>query len=148
MAMALHLAISLLVWLSFRRRNALFAIVGILYHSLVDAALVYIGQFVTNPWLLEGILFLFLLPGLLFIVWTYRRYGATEPRHTPPSLRTEWSAYMTLLRKELLEQWRTKKVLVVLIVFLRYGQGRRVLRYRRRICPPSLLGGSELPLVR
>lgn len=121
MAMALHLAVSLLVWLAFRRRNALLAVAGILYHSLVDAALVYVGQFVTNPWLMEGILFLFLLPGLLFIAWTYRRYGAAEPAHRPQPLREEWQRYGALLRKELLEQWRTRKVLVVVVVFLLFG---------------------------
>lgn len=121
MAMALHVAVSLLVWLSFRRRNALFAVAGILYHALVDASLVYIGQFVTNPWLLEGILLLFLLPGLLLIGLTYRRYGAAEPAHRPRPLREEWQRYGALLRKELLEQWRTRKVLVVVVVFLLFG---------------------------
>jgi len=121
MAMALQVAVSLLVWLAFRRRNALYAVAGILYHALVDAALVYVGQFVTNPWLLEGILFFFLLPGLLVIGWSYRRWGTAEPAHRPPPLREEWSRFGALLRKELLEQWRTRKVLVVMAVFLLFG---------------------------
>lgn len=121
LAIALHVAVSLLVWLAFRRRNALFAVAGILYHALVDAALVYIGQFVNNPWLMEGILFLFLLPGLLLVVWTYRRYGAAEPAHRPRPLGEEWRRYGALLRKELLEQWRTRKALVVVVVFLLFG---------------------------
>ncbi len=121
LAMALHLAVSLLVWLAFRRRNALFAVAGILYHALVDGVLVYAGQFIESAWLLEGMLLLLLLPGLVFIVWSYRRYGAAEPPHRPPPLRREWGAYLTLMRKELLEQWRTKKVLVVVVVFLLIG---------------------------
>lgn len=121
LAMGLHLAVSLLVWLSFRQRNALYAVAGILYHALVDSTIVYVGQFVANPWLLEGLLFLLLVPGLFFIAWTYRRYGAAEPAHRPPPLRQEWSRYGTLLRKELLEQWRTRKVLVVLVVFMLIG---------------------------
>lgn len=121
LAMALHVAISLLVWLAFRRRNALYAIVGILYHALVDATAVYAGQFIDNPWLLEGLLFLLVVPGLLFINWTYRRYGAAEPAHHPRPLGEEWRRYGTLLRKELLEQWRTRKVLVVIVVFLLFG---------------------------
>lgn len=121
LAMALHLTVSLLVWLSFRRHNALFAVVGILYHSLADALLVYVGQFITNPWLLEGILALLIVPGLLFVLWSYRRYGAAEPAHHPRPLREEWSRFGALLRKELLEQWRTRKVLVVVVVFLLFG---------------------------
>ncbi len=121
LAMALHLAVSLLVWLSFRRRNALFAVAGILYHALMDSTLVYVGQFVSNPWLLEGLLLLLVLPGLAFAVWSYRRYGAAEPAHRPPPLRQEWGRFGALLRKELLEQWRTRKVLVVVVVFLLFG---------------------------
>jgi ABC-2 type transport system permease protein len=121
LAMTLHVAASLLVWLAFRRRNALYAVAAILYHALLDAAAVYIGQFIANPWLPEGVVLLLALPGLLYIIWSYRRLGAVEPRHAPPPLRAEWGAYLTLLRKELLEQWRTKKVLVVLIVFLLFG---------------------------
>ena len=121
LALMLHVAVSLLVWLAFRRRNALFAVAGILYHALVDATAVYAAQFVTNPWLLEGIVALLVVPGALLIIWTYRRLGAGEPRHEPPSLRAEWSVYLTLLRKELLEQWQTRKIIVVLAVFLLFG---------------------------
>ena len=121
LAMVLHLAVSLLVWLAFRRRNALFAVAAILYHALVDATAVYAGQFLTNPWLLEGVVLLLALPGAALLVWSYRRYGAAEERHTPPGWRTEWGVYLTLLRKELLELWRTRKALVILAVFLLFG---------------------------
>jgi len=119
LAVALHVAVSLLVWLAFRRRNALYAVVGILYHAAMDGTLVYAGQFIHDPWLLEGLLLLLALPGLLLLAWFYRR-GA-EPRHAPPPWRAEWAAYLTLLRKELLEQWRTRKIIVVLAVFLLFG---------------------------
>jgi len=121
LALALHVAVSLLVWLAFRRRNPLYAVAGILYHALLDATAVYAAQFVTNPWLLEGIVLLLTLPALAFIGWSYRRLGAEEPRHEPPPLRAEWAVYLALLRKELLEQWRTRKVIVVLAVFLLFG---------------------------
>ena len=121
LAMTLQVAISLLVWLAFRRRNALYAVAGILYHAVVDGTLVYSGQFIDNPWLLEGLLALMVLPGALFIVWSYRRLGAAEPRREPPRFALEWGVYLTLLRKELLEQWRTRKVIVVLAVFLLFG---------------------------
>jgi ABC-2 type transport system permease protein len=121
LALALHVAVSLLVWLAFRRRNPLYAVAGILYHALLDGVLVYAAQFVTNPWLLEGIVLLLALPALALIGWSYRRLGAAEPPHEPPPLRAEWAVYLALLRKELLEQWRTRKVIVVLAVFLLFG---------------------------
>lgn len=121
LALALHVAVSILVWLAFRRRNALYAIAAILYHALLDATAVYAAQFIANPWLLEGVVLLLALPALALIGWTYRRDGAAEPRHEPPPLRAEWAVYLALLRKELLEQWRTRKVIVVLAVFLLFG---------------------------
>jgi len=121
LAMALHVAISLLFWLAFRRRNALYAIAGILYHALVDGALVFIGPAVSNAWLLEGIIALLVVPGLALIGLTYRRYGVAEPPHRPRPLREEWAQYAALLRKELLEQWRTRRALVVGVVFILFG---------------------------
>lgn len=120
-AITIHVTASLLVWLAFRRRQPLFVLAAILYHALVDATAVYVGQFITNPWLMEGVVVLMAVPGLLFALWSYRRWGVAEPRHAPPALRLEWRAYLALLRKELLEQWRTKKVLVILVVFLLFG---------------------------
>lgn len=121
LAIALHVTASLLIWLAFRRRNALYVVAAILYHALIDATVVYAGQFILNPWLLEGLLLLLVLPGLLFIGWTYRRYGAVEATHRPRPLRAEWSQLSALLRKELLEQWHTRKMLVILVVFLLFG---------------------------
>ena len=115
------MAASVLVWLAFRRRNALYALAAILYHAAFDGLTVYLSQFVTNPWLLEGVVLALALPGLAFVAWSYRRWGATEPPHAPPAWRVEWRAYLALLRKELLEQWRTRKVLVMAIVFLLFG---------------------------
>ena len=121
LALALHVAASILIWLAFRRRQPLYAVAGILYHALFDATAVYVAQFITNPWLLEGVVLLLALPALALIGWSYRRLGAAEPPHEPPPLRAEWAVYLALLRKELLEQWRTRKVIVVLAVFLLFG---------------------------
>ncbi len=120
-ALALHVAVSLLVWLAFRRRNALYAVAGILYHAALDGTIVYAGQFIQNPWLVEGLVLLLAVPGLLLILWSYRRLGAAEVRHEPPLWRAEWAAYLTLVRKELLEQWRTRKAIVIFVVFLLFG---------------------------
>lgn len=121
LAISLHVTASLLVWLAFRRRNPLYVVAAILYHALLDGITVYAAQFITNPWLIEGVVFLLALPGLLFALWTYRRYGAAEARHRLPAWRAEWGIYLALLRKELLELWRTRKALVVAVVFLLFG---------------------------
>jgi ABC-2 type transport system permease protein len=121
LAIVLHVAVTLAVWLAFRRRNALYAVAGILYHALVDAALVYAGQFIDSPWLLEGLVALFVLPAAGWIVWTYRHEADIGQVHRPARLRDDWAQFGTLLRKELLEQWRTRRVLVVFVVFLLFG---------------------------
>ena len=95
--MALHVAVSLLVWLAFRRRQPLYAVAGILYHALLDATAVYAAQFIANPWLLEGVVLLLALPALALIVWSYRRLGAAEPPNRPPPLRAEWGVYLLSL---------------------------------------------------
>jgi ABC-2 type transport system permease protein len=121
LTIVLHVAVSLAVWLAFRRRNALYAVAGILYHALVDATLVYVGQFVENPWLMEGVVALLALPAAAWIVWTYRQEGEFQPARRLRPLRDEWRQWATLLRKELREQWRTRRVLVVFVVFLLFG---------------------------
>ncbi len=121
LAMIFHVAASLLVWLAFRRRNPLYVLAAILYHALLDGVTVYAAQFITNPWLIEGVVLLLVLPAVAVIGWSYRRYGEAEARHTPPAWRGEWGVYLALLRKELLELWRTRKALVVAVVFLLFG---------------------------
>lgn len=121
LAISLHVAVSLLIWMAFRFRQPLFAVAGILYHSFVDATVVYAGQFIDNVWLLEGLVSLLALPGLAFIWWTFRRYGAEQATHRPPSWRVEWRQWATMTRKELFEQWRTWKVVVIGVVFIVFG---------------------------
>lgn len=121
MAISLHVAISILIWLAFRFRQPLYAVAGILYHAFVDATAVYAGQFISNPWVMEGVVFLLALPGITLILWTYRRHGASQATHRPPSLRLEWRQWATMTRKELTEQWRTWKVVVIGAVFILFG---------------------------
>jgi ABC-2 type transport system permease protein len=120
-AISLHVAVSLLFWLAFRLRQPLYIVVGILYHATLDATIVYAGQFIDNVWLLEGLVFLLALPGIAFIWWAYRRYGADQATHRPPPWGLEWRQWATMTRKELIEQWRTWKVLVIGAVFILFG---------------------------
>jgi ABC-2 type transport system permease protein len=121
LAISLHVTVSLLIWLAFRLHRPLYAVAGILYHAFVDATAVYVGQFVANMWLMEGVVLLLTLPGWVFIWWTYRRYGADQATHRPPPIRLEWRQWATMTRKEMIEQWRTWKVVVISVVFIVFG---------------------------
>lgn len=121
LAISLHVAASLLIWLAFRYRRPIFILVAILYHAALDAVAGYAGQFIDNVWLMEGIVVLLALPGLALIWWTFRRYGAAQATHKPPPLRQEWRQWTAMTRKELLEQWRTWKVVVIAAVFILFG---------------------------
>jgi ABC-2 type transport system permease protein len=121
-AILLHVILSLLVWSAFRRRNPSYLLLAILYHALVDGTLIYVGQYVRNSWLLEGILATMLLPGLLWIWRWVPRVGASTPRHVRTNI-AQLRLFVAALRKELQQQWHTKRMLVVLSVFMLFGLG-------------------------
>jgi ABC-2 type transport system permease protein len=120
-AMGAHVILSVLVWSAFKRRNVLYFLAAILYHTIFDSTAVYVGQYVKNAWALEGILALIALPGILW-VW---RLGRAEPRPPHPvwAISSELALFATATRKELYQQWRTWRVLVVGAVFLLFGFG-------------------------
>lgn len=125
-ALILHVALSLLVWTAFKRRNALYVVLAILYHALFNAAAVYLVQHAyfagqaDRIWLLEGVMALLALPGALWVwyLWRGREAAPRSPRLTFPA---EVRLFGVALRKELLQQWRTKRVLVVTAVFTLFG---------------------------
>lgn len=124
LAMGLHVALSSLVWLGFKRRSPWYVLLAVLYHSFVDATAVWMYVHVENPWLIEGVLLLLVLPGLLWL-WLSYRQRQQEQRddqpHQPLPLSTAFQLFLTTLQKELLQQWRTRRVLVVAVVFLLFG---------------------------
>ena len=64
---ALHISLSILVWLSFARRNALWFWGAILYHALVDGLTVVAVSFGMSIWILEGLLIVTSFTMLLLI---------------------------------------------------------------------------------
>ena len=118
-ALLLHVTASVLVWQAFRRRNPAYFALALLYHALLDGTAVYAAQFIENVWLLEGLLAVIVLPGLIYL---WRSWPRTE-RYWVRPLRDELALLGTAVRKELLQQWRTKRVLVVGAVFLLFGLG-------------------------
>ena len=120
-AMTLHIVLSLLVWQAFTKRNWLYAIAALLYHTFVDGTAVYLTQFITNIWLIELCLLLMLLPGLAYLVSQWPK--GERQRQNQPSIKHEIKLFGVALNKELLQLWRTKRVLVVWVVFLLFGLG-------------------------
>ena len=121
-AMLLHVTLSLGVWSAFRRRNPLYLLAAVLYHAAFDGLAVYLSQFISNAWLIEGLLLLLALPGAAW-AWAIR----TRPPATQPVPRLAWLAGWKLfgltLSKELTQQWRSRRALVVGVVFLVFGMG-------------------------
>jgi uncharacterized membrane protein YhfC len=117
LAIGLHMALSLLVWLAFKRRNVGYWLLAVAYHTLVDATAVYTPQ-VTDigSWLLV-VIALLVAPAL---IWLWRIWPDRDGRRLMP-LSTELALFMMAVRKELWQQWRTKRVLVVTAVFLGFG---------------------------
>ena len=120
LALLIHVVLSLLVWRALQRRNGLTVLLAVLYHALFDATAVYLGQFVTSIALIYAALGLLLLPGA---VWLWRTPPAPPPAPLMAPLRAEWALFGAALRKELMQQWRTRRVLVVVAVFLIFGLG-------------------------
>lgn len=122
LAIILQITLSLLVWYGFRRRSALPILVALIYHTVVDAAAVYLVTRLDSPWLVEGALALLVLPGLLWAVRLWRTTPTAPPR-TPRPVRSDLSSFMAALGKEMLLQWRSRRLFVVVAIFLLFGLG-------------------------
>ncbi len=127
LAIGIHGVCSMLVWRAFARRRWGYLALAIAYHALVDAGLGYLAQFTTNLWLIYGALIALLLPGAY---WLWRVWRAEAGPHAPVApWSVEWRAFRAAVRKELLQQWRTRRVLVVGAVFILFGLMSPLLAY-------------------
>jgi ABC-2 type transport system permease protein len=130
LAMTAHVIFSLIVLRAFTQRNAWYVVLAIVYHAAVDFGAVYMSQSLKNGnfWLLEGTFALVLLPGIIWLAWLFSRNKPPQVKHTAP-LSKEWSVFMIALRKELVQMWRTKRVLVVAAVFGLFGMASPAMAY-------------------
>ncbi|MBP6470869.1 MAG: YhfC family intramembrane metalloprotease [Chloroflexi bacterium] len=119
-AMSLHVVVTMMVWQAFARRNPLYFVVGVGYHALVDTTAVYLSALAVPGWQMELIFAAALIPGASWLWWTRDKAELAQP-HRVTAVREEWRAFMTATRKELLQQWRTRRVLVIWAVFLLFG---------------------------
>jgi ABC-2 type transport system permease protein len=120
LAICAHVIFSLLVWRTFVKHNVFYLLIAIAYHAVLDAIAVYSAQYITNPWLMNAIFAAILLPGFIW-VWRIRPKEEKTKRHQVPRLSSELSTFFSALWKELLQQWRTKRLIVVLAVFVLFG---------------------------
>jgi len=118
-AMAAHVLLSLLVWRAFAQRKAWYVPLAIAYHTVFNAVAVYVAQQTESVALIYGTLLLLLAPGLVWLWRVWRKEAG--PRPVAASLRTEWRSFIAATRKELLQQWRTKRLIVVGAVFAFIG---------------------------
>jgi ABC-2 type transport system permease protein len=120
LAMSLHVVVSVLVWRAFARRNPLYFMAGVGYHALIDTTVVYLAALALPAWQMELALALLVAPGLVWLWWT-RDKAQLAAEHRVTAVSQEWHAFVTATRKELLQQWRTRRALVVWAVFLLFG---------------------------
>jgi uncharacterized membrane protein YhfC/ABC-type transport system involved in multi-copper enzyme maturation permease subunit len=130
LAMTAHVIFSLIVLRAFTKRNGGYVLLAIFYHAAVDFGAVYMSQSLKNGnfWLIEGAFALILLPGIIWLAWLFSHNKPAQVKHTAP-LSVEWSVFMIALRKELVQMWRTKRILVVAAVFGLFGMASPAMAY-------------------
>ncbi|MGB7538109.1 MAG: YhfC family glutamic-type intramembrane protease [Anaerolineales bacterium] len=134
-AISAHVVFSLMVWKAFTggglRRNWFYIPLAVLYHAGVDFAAVYGMQSLRSQLLLFELSFVgMLVPGYVWAAWQIRHArrmnapAAAAPQCAPQStIRSELAVYRTAVGKELVQLWRTKRMLVTGAVFLVFGMG-------------------------
>ena len=117
-AMTLHVSLSMLVFYAFQKKKWIFVGIAVLYHALVDMIAVASVMTIDNTLWIELILLAAAMPGIIWLVWRWRVDG--KPAMIP-RLPVEWGLFWQSLRKEWIQLWRTKMVLVIVGVFALFG---------------------------
>ncbi len=120
LAMMIHVILSIVVLQAFRRRNWLYYLVAVAYHMLIDSASVYAVSTLTNPYFVYLVLGALLVPGLAWLIFEWRKEIHPAPKKTQP-VSIELGIFYSAVRKELIQQWRTQRLLVVMAVFVLFG---------------------------
>lgn len=128
LAMALHVILSVMVLRAFQKRSALYYLLALAYHALVDAGAVYAARVSGGFGASYLLLIAGLLPGIAWLAWLWRK-EAGAPLERADGFGWELAAFAAALRKELLQQWRTHRVLVVGAVFALFGLTSPLLAY-------------------
>ena len=119
-ALAIQTGLSIMVLTAFVRRNWLYVLAAIAVHTAFDFVAVVAVEQIDSIWLVEGILALMAAP-VVYWAWRQRMRVDHEPSRRSAPLRQEAGLFAAALRKELMYQWRTKRLLVLCAVFVVFG---------------------------
>ena len=136
LAMTLHVVLSMMVLYAFQQKKRIWVIWAILYHAVVDAMAVVLSVNEVDVLLIELAFFIALVPG---VFWVINVFGKQLKANLQPKLPIEWRLFGVALRKELIQLWRSKMVLVIVGVFALFGMASPLLAYFL----PDILGSIE-----
>ena len=136
MAMTLHVILSMMVLYAFQQGKRIWVLWAILYHAAVDGIAVTLSINSVPVLIIELLFFASLLPG---IIWVIKIFGKQLKANQQPRLPIEWRLFGVSLRKELIQLWRTKMVLVIVGVFALFGMASPLLAYFM----PEIFGSIE-----
>jgi ABC-2 type transport system permease protein len=129
-AISAHGIFSLMVWKAFsgsRPLRWLYLPLAVFYHAAVDFSAVYGVHYLADKPLLIEIIFLgIMIPGYLWAYHQIRGYAKSDgaPSRIPnSSIRSELAVFGAAVQKEIRQQWRTRRMLVLAAVFLFFGMG-------------------------
>ncbi len=143
-AIGLHVTLSLMVLQAFRSRQPGWVGLAIAYHALIDmlAVLFTRGAEAANAWETLGGFLLISAPGWIWAFFYVRKAGlprATAPQPLGSNLRLFW----VTLQKEFLQQWRTRRVLIIAAVFGLFGMFSPLLAYFMPQMMKSIPGAEQ-----
>lgn len=129
-AMGIHVTLSLMVLQAFQRRQPAWVGLAILYHTLIDMLAVLVTRVAETPntWVSLAGFLLIALPGWVWAILTVRKAGLPPAAPAQP-LRSELRLFWVTVRKELLQQWRTRRVLIIAAVFGVFGMASPLMAY-------------------
>jgi ABC-2 type transport system permease protein len=127
-AITAHVIFSLIVLKAFTQRNASYVALAVLYHTSFNAAGVYLIRQTENVGLVFGAVMLLLLPGILWLWRTWPKQSSQEIRQAP-AIGREFHLFLVSLQKEMLQLWRTKRIVVVAAVFGLFGLASPLMAY-------------------
>jgi ABC-2 type transport system permease protein len=128
MAIAIHVVLSLIVLQAFRRRQPLYVLLAIVFHAVIDMVAVLASSAYTNAGLVLGIEALLMLPGWIWMALFLRRQPLPTTHHPTP-IAEELRVFGVALRKEFLQVWRTRRVIIVAAVFGLFGLASPLMAY-------------------
>ncbi|MCJ7534814.1 MAG: YhfC family glutamic-type intramembrane protease [Anaerolineales bacterium] len=126
LAITAQVTLSMIVLQAFKRRKPLLILVAIGYHALIDAVAVYVAISTNQVWTTWIAFLILLIPGWIWLLRLWRERNSeiaalNEDVPISPALRTTLGLFLANLRKEMLYQWRTWRVLIVCAVLLAFG---------------------------